>query len=453
MDGTDFRPIMRLSLLLLLTSRSVVHAQPSPEPTGAPPVVEEPAPAEQATTPVPPTTAPAPASTALAAPEPVADKPTPTPSVTWKASPGKGATLEVGDAFSLNLRSRINLRYQLHTAPVASGDRRFDQLVNVNTVRLWFSGHVRDPKLTYMIQLALGARDYRDGAVSPIFDAFIDYKAHRDASIKVGQFFVPFDRLRTVREFALQLADRPRPVTELTLDRDVGVTLYSDNFLGDKSPVAYRLSAFGGGGTNIGSAKEAGGLVVARIELRPLGKIDDDSEGDLERRVKPAVAIGVGVATNRNTNRLRSTTGSTFTGGTTDYNHLAIDAVFKWRGFAFEAEYLKKTSSQESLQSAADPLVLEYTRAGSGVVLQASYLFATPIELVGRFARLYAPGGTDPKWITEVRNLGQEVAGGVNYYVAGHQLKLQADWIVRSPRDGSFDSTDHVVHAQLDATF
>ena len=53
-----------------------------------------------------------------------------------------------------------------------------------------------------------------------IYDAFLDWKAHRDISVKAGQFFVPFDRLRTVREFALQMGDRPRPVAELTLDRD-----------------------------------------------------------------------------------------------------------------------------------------------------------------------------------------------------------------------------------------
>jgi hypothetical protein len=305
-----------------------------------------------------------------------------------------------------------------------------------------------------VIQLAVAGRDYRDGAISPIFDAFIDYKAHRELSVKAGQFFVPFDRLRTVRELALQLPERPRPVGELTLDRDVGVSLYSDNaFLGEKSPLAWRLSAFGGGGTNLSTGKEPGALLVARVEARPLGEIDDDSEGDLKRRKKPGLALGAGIATNRNTNRQRSTTGTTFTGGTTDYFHLALDATFKWQGFAAQLEYLKKTSSRESIPSLADPAVLEWTRAGSGFVVQASYVLDPPVELVGRFTRMYAPGGTDPKLITEIRNLGQEVAGGVNYYLNNHQFKFQAAWIIRSPRDLDFDSSDHLVVTQLDATF
>jgi hypothetical protein len=76
---------------------------------------------------------------------------------------------------------------------------------------------------------------------------------------------VPFDRLRTVREFSLQLTDRPRPVTELTLDRDVGMVMYSDNFLSDKSPLAYRVGVFGGGGKSR-PRQEAG-----RAAGRPLG--------------------------------------------------------------------------------------------------------------------------------------------------------------------------------------
>jgi hypothetical protein len=366
-------------------------------------------------------------------------------------APGKGVTIKVGDKFSTNLRARFQPRWQLHAAPESMGDRKFDQIVNINTARIWLSGNVLDPKLTYMLQLAVAGRDYRDNAVSPIFDAFMEYKGHRELSVKAGQFFVPFDRLR---EFALQLAERPRPVGELTLDRDVGVVLFSDNaFLGEKSPLAWRVGVFGGGGTNLSVPKEPGGLFVGRLEARPLGKIDDDSEGDLERREKPGLALGVGVASNRNTNRQRSTTSTTFTGGTVDYFHFAVDATFKWKGFATQLEYVRRSADRERIPSAMDPTVFEYTRSGSGFVAQASYVTKPMVEFVGRFTRLWAPGGNDPKLITEVRNLGQEIATGVNYYLNGHAFKFQATWIVRSPRNFDFDSSDHLAIAQIDATF
>jgi len=378
------------------------------------------------------------------------------PAVKITGAPGNGLTVSVGEVFSLNVRSRIQLRYQLNISPEDdAGERDLQQMINIGTARLFFSGYAYRPQLTYLIQLAVAGRDFRDGATSPIFDAYVDWKIHRDFNVRAGQFFVPFDRLRTVRESALQMADRPVPVGELTLDRDVGITLYSDEFLGDRSPVAWRVSVFGGGGTNLTLGKEPGALVVGRLELRPLGAIDDDSEGDLERRRRPGVALGGAFAANINTNRLRSTTGATFAGGTTDYLHAAADLVFKWRGFALEAEYLWKRASNDEIRSTDEegaPLT-EFTRSAQGTVFQASYAFDPPFEIVGRFSRLYAFGGTDPKLVSEVDSRGQELGVGLNYYFNKHRMKLQADWIARMPHDFDFDRASHVAHLQLDATF
>lgn len=367
--------------------------------------------------------------------------------------PGKGLTVKVGDKFSLNIRSRIQIRYQLDIPNAPADSMR--QTVNIGTARLWLSGNIISPKFLYMIQLAVAGRDYRDGTISPIFDAYIDWKIHRDFSLKAGQYFVPFDRLRTVREFALQMADRPRPVAELTLDRDVGVTLYSDNFLHDKSPVAYRIGAFGGGGINLTSGKFPGGLFVGRLEVRPLGPIDDDSEGDLERRKKPGLALGGGFAANINTNRLRSTTGPTFTGGDTNYYHGAADLVFKWWGFALQGEYLRKVASQNEIFSVdGDGMpVTEWTRSAEGWVAQASYTFDPPFEIVGRLSGMYDLGRTDPALVTELDQRGQEVGAGLNYYFNGHRMKLQTDWIALMPHDFAFREAAHVVHLQLDVTF
>lgn len=383
---------------------------------------------------------------------PQTDKPT----FQITGAPGKGLTVSAGKRFSLNLRSRVQLRYQLNVpAPDSSGERDLLQTVNIGTARLLLSGHALTPDLTYMIQLAVAGRDFRDDARSPIFDAYLDWNIHRDFNIRAGQFFVPFDRLRTVREFALQMADRPAVVNEFTLDRDVGITFYSDRFLGDRSPVAWRLSAFGGGGTNLTSGKEPGALLVGRLELRPLGPIDDDSEGDLERRKKPALAAGGAFAVNYNTNRLRSTTGATFSGGTTDYSQAAADLVFKWRGFALQAEYVWRNASvNEIVSTKADGTPLtEYTRSGRGWILQGSYTFAPPFEVVGRLSRLYAARGTDPALVRDVEARPHEVGIGANYYLNGHRFKIQADWIARAPIDFDLARANHVVHVQADVTF
>jgi len=391
-----------------------------------------------------------------------ADKQQPRRPTDISGAPGQGLTVDVDDAFSLNIRGRLQARYQLSIAqPDADGHRALDQLVNINTLRVYLSGHVLVPNLFYLFQFAFAGRDYRDGATSPIFDAYLDYKPHRDINVQVGQFFVPFDRLRTVREWALQLADRPRPVQELTLDRDVGVVLYSDHLFAKESPVAVRLGAFGGGGTNLVNGRTPGGLFVGRVELRPLGAIDDDREGDLERKPTPRLALGAAVALNLNTNRVRSTTGATYkspttssyTGGTVDYTHVATDLVFKWSGFALQAEYLLRNAARNRVLSkdAAGEQVVEFSRSGYGWILQASYVFPKPVELVGRVSRMYALSGTDPNFIAEVESKGQELAAGANYYINGHRFKLQADWIGRL--NYQFERPEHLIHVQVDATF
>ncbi len=362
-------------------------------------------------------------------------------------------TLRVSDAFSLNVKGRIQVRYQQSIAREdESGLHDTTQLVNIGTARLSFSGNLLAPELTYVLQLAVAARDYRDGATSPVYDAYFDWKMHRDLGLKIGQYFVPFDRLRTVRESALQMTERPRPIAELSLDRDVGLTASSSRFGGDHSPLTWYLGAFGGGGTNLTALRQPGGLFVSRLEVRPLGPMDDDREGDLERRAKPALAIGAGLAANLNTGRVRSTTGPTFSGGSTDYLHAAADLVFKWAGFALEAEYLRREASEDTISS-ADETTSEYTRSGQGWVVQASYVFDPPIELVTRLSGLYARQGTDPAFIKETEEHGQEVGYGINYYVNDHQAKVQGTWIARTTHDFDLTHADHALFAQLDVTF
>lgn len=437
---------------------------PSAQPQAPQPAPSDPGPAQTATPPAeasqvqaPPVAAPPEADAPSAAEVAQVQEPeAPQPQVKLSGAPGKGATVEVEDVFALNVRSRIQIRYQLDIPTAdAAGERDLKQFMSIGTARLWFSGYAYTRDLTYMVQLALAGRDYRDGATSPIYDAFLDYKLHRDVSFRLGQYFVPFDRLRTVRESALQMADRPRPVVEMTLDRDVGFMAYSKTFLGDASPVAWYVGAFGGGGTNLSVGKTPGALVVGRVELRPLGTIDDDSEGDLERRPKPALAIGSAIAQNWNTNRTRSTTGTNYVGGTVDYFHAAVDLVFKWQGFALEAEHLWREGAPNEILSVDEDgaPVTEYSRSGRGWVLQASYVFDPPIEIVSRLSRLYANEDTDPAFINEVATSGQEVGGGLNYYLNGHSMKAQADWIARMPTDFDFSRASHVVHVQLDVTF
>lgn len=375
---------------------------------------------------------------------------------TVAAAPGKGVTItSADDSFSLQLRSRFQLREVVTAkAPGDDGSRDLTAQTQVSTLRLWFSGHVLDPDTRYMIQLALAPNDFRDGTISPIFDAYFDLVGNPNASVRVGQMFVPFDRARTIREFALQMATRPRPVSELTLDRDVGVYLYSNHLGGDDSPLAYRLGVFGGGGPNVLTGKEPGGLAVARVELAPFGYFDDvDQEGDLDRREEPALSLGVGAAYNLNTNRARSTTSTTF-GATTDYLHGAADLVFKLRGFALTVEGLYRDASADVVRSEDDDgnPVVEATRSGWGALVQPSFMLTKKLEASARYSRMGAFEGTDPELVDELAAKENEVAGGLSYYLNGHRFKIQSTWVGTFGEEG-FGAAEHAGYLQVDATF
>lgn len=349
------------------------------------------------------------------------------PTVT--AAPGKGITVTSADGrFAMNLRGRVQLRQAAFVAaPDDDGARETTMQTSIATARLWWGGHVLSEDTKYLVQLAVGPRDFRDGATSPIFDAYLDLTQNPNLSLRIGQLFVPFDRLRTIREFSLQMADRPRVVSELTLDRDIGVYAYSDHLGGEDSIVAYRVGVFGGSGIHQLTAHPPGGMAVARLELRPLGPIDDDSEGDLERKKEARLALGIAGAYNRGSTRARSTTSTTYVGGTADYLHLAADLVFKARGFAWENEFVLRDAAADEIRGEDEDgnPTLEYTRSGWGFVSQPSLMVSDHVELSARYGRLAASPGTDPTYLEDVAARENEVGLGASQYLNGHRFKVQ----------------------------
>lgn len=363
------------------------------------------------------------------------------------ARPGAGVTLRVGDAYALTLRPRIQLRDTITVRPDVANE------VNVKTLRLWIQGHVFSPQTRYGIQLALGGNDFENGQATPIFDAYFDFSQLRDMNVRVGQFFVPFDRLRTIREFALQSVDRAVAITELTLDRDVGFHIYSNDLGGLDGKLGYSLGIFGGEGRNRFGAQEPGFLYTARFSYRPFGSFDEDTEGDLERRADPKLMLGAAFAYNQNAQRVRGTTGANLPVGNVDYLHFALDTSFKWRGFAFLGEIVMRgstTNTRFGVDANGNPVTQEPAR-GLGYVVQASYAFIPELELWGRWDEVRTPWGSDVALRTLQNVRGRELAGGLNYYVNGHAFKIQLD--VQHAFGASLDSGTTVVRMQLDASF
>ena len=417
------RSLRPLVVAILLATASAQAQGTPPEAQPEPSSVQPPAPASKAT--------------------PAKDSP-----VTVTAAPGRGIVVKTADErFSFGVRARAQFRDTF----VHSEDSETNEL-QVRTLRLILHGNVLAPELRYNIQFAFGGNDFERDSSSPIFDAFVEYTKVRDLNLRVGQYFVPFDRARTIREFALQFVDRQLVVRELTLDRDIGLMLSSSDLFGLGERLAYNLFVGEGEGRNRFGPQKLGALLVARLTVRPFGAFDDDQEADLSREKRPRLAIGIAGARNFATNRQSSTFGTTFTAGTVDYTNAAVDVVFKYGGFSLLAEGVWRDANVDSLQGTGPggAAVQEWTRSGYGYFVQAGMLVLPTVEIVGRWDRLYARGGTDPQLLQLVDTQGRQLAGGVNWYVNGHAFKVQSDFVHVFGRTGT---PRHFIRLQLDASF
>jgi phosphate-selective porin OprO and OprP len=418
-------------------SEDVAASSPTPSPTA------DPTPAAGATS-IPAT---APASSSAPAEQTVE------PAASLVLAPGKGLTATSGDKrLQVNLRSRVQLRSSL-----LHDDERSTLDTQVKTLRLVVAGYALVPELKYLIQFAFGAGDFDANNSSPVFDAFVEYTAIRDLNVRVGQFFVPFDRARTIREFALQFVDRQGVVRELTLDRDVGIMFSSQDLFGLGGRLGYNVFVGGGDGRNrVPDTKNQHGpqkpsvLLVGRLAVRPFGQFDDDQEGDVTHSPSPRLAIGVAGAYNIASNRDKSTYGATYTLGTYDYSHAAADLVFKWHGFSLLAEVLYRNANtkQHSGTTAMGMPLVERSRSGYGYFAQLGQMVTQKLEVVARLEELK---GTSSPLKEEAKATGRQAGGGLNFYLNAHAFKLQSDYFFVFGQNT--DAAYHAVRLQLDASF
>ncbi len=367
--------------------------------------------------------------------------------VVVKIAMGKGLTVSKGEGLSMNIRARIQLRDVVSVQGAAVANE-----LSLRTARLFISGKVLSPDAGYFVQLALGANDFETGISSPVFDAYLEYTGWRDVQLRAGQFFVPFDRARTIREVALQMVDRQQVITELALDRDLGIVISSQDLFGWGGRVTYALGFFGGQGKNrVTPEKKPGFLYSARIAIKPMGAFDDDVEADLDRTPHPHLAIGVAAAFNQDTSRQKSLSGTVFTLGGFDTVHLAADVVFKFKGLSLLAEALMRQATVAMHEGELNGAPLkEYSRSGWGYLVQAGYLVTSRVEITARWDQLRFLAG-DPALATLVAQQGRELGVGLNVYLNGHQGKIQGDYSLRFG-EGSVAAT-HLVRVALDVSF
>jgi phosphate-selective porin OprO and OprP len=340
---------------------------------------------------------------------------------------GRGLTIRsADDSASLNIRARIQVRSTIVDNPDEVTD---SSEISIRRARLVFQGNASGPSVTYYLQLSFSNLDNEADVRLPLRDAYITWSPSRDIIVRVGQMKVPFSRQRLTSSSALQMVDRSIVVSELNLDRDVGVQVFSRDLLG-VGKLGYSLGLFGGEGRNrLGRA--IGFLYTARIEAWPLGPFDELFESDLGRGDRLRLAVAANVGYNQNTNRPRSTIGSPYPSGDFDYLHAGGDFMLKWRGWSVTSEVMYRRADRPTLTvlSAGAPLTI-VARPGWGAFVQSGLMVSPRVEVSGRYSRLSPLSNNADRTFVGTN----EFSAGLGYYPRGHDLKVQGDMSQNSDR-------------------
>jgi phosphate-selective porin OprO and OprP len=289
----------------------------------------------------------------------------------------------------------------------------------IRRLRLRVRGYVVKREWLYGIQLGFSRQDMDwDTSAYPnvLRDAWVRWEPSTAFHLQWGLFKLPGNRQRVVSSGEMQFIDRSISNRTFTLDRDFGIQA---GFAGELAGTVWnlKLAVSMGDGRNVLNS-DTGLAYTARMEWLPMGSFSDGGdyfEGDLKREEEPKLSLGAGISVNDRARRTQGTLGKTLS-SPRSFSVGFADSVFKWRGLSIYGEYLRR-----DLQ---DPIVsnTEFVPAGQGLVLQSGYFFFPDWELVARFTTLKA----DSK-VSSVMPDQVQYTLGVNRYLSGHRVKLQAD--------------------------
>lgn len=345
---------------------------------------------------------------------------------------GKGLFNIVGQDSSWTMK--VGLRAQLlGTSTWEEGESNETSFLT-RRARLKFDGYAYSPKLKYKIELGLsnrdqsGASEFTSNAPRYILDAVLMWNFYENFVIWFGQTKLPGNRERVISSANLQQVDRSLLNSRFTIDRDFGFQLRHKTKLSDKFIIKEIFSLAQGEGRNITTGNLGGYQYTGRIELFPFGDFigkGDYKGSDLKREKIPKLSLALNYDHNNNAVKTRSNQGSYMLTDTgfyeTNINTLFIDAMFKYKGFSFMAEYADRTADDPFAKNSDGTLTGDEVQVGNGLNLQTGYLLNNDWEVSARYTDINLD-----QMITG-RNAETQYTLGLSKYIVGHSLKVQTD--------------------------
>jgi hypothetical protein len=363
-----------------------------------------------------------------------------------------------GNRFLLRPGVRLQGIYELDVAKAGTADPEgpgktfvLAQTFSLAHAELLFEGHAFDPSFEYRLEL-----DFGETLPQIAKDAFVQWRPLRSFALRVGQFKVPYGLETQYWNALLELVDVSQATAAFSLGRDVGVMALG-------RPLGGRLQASAAATAGPrGCPPDTGGLrcdqvdlaYAARVVAAPFGPLPP-VEGDLEGQRRPLLSVGASGAYLLQPTDVRNRTMAPNALLDLDQNG-RVDNVEVWQG-ALELRALWRGASLQAewLGRHEHPGIAAPDRSFWGAYGQAGY-FVLPgmLQLVARFGRtdlpLYGVTATE-RALRGSRTT--EAAGGVSYYLHGHDAKVQVDYTHQSTRDAESAPTVNRIRAAVQLAF
>ena len=365
-------------------------------------------------------------------------------------------------------------------------------------IRLRLSGKQIYPGFSYRLQLNLAESEADNDQLSNIlWDAWIGYNINKYYRISFGQKSSPSDNLELLMASnTLQLTERSRITSAFSNIREIGFFIDGrNNITGSKMVIKPSFSITSGDGYGFKSNfKDYGGLKYGgRINFLPFGlfrNFGQFRQVDMVRELNPKLLIGINGSYNVGMSSRRGRRNGDFLfykieSSDTSYslpNYLkyGMDILFKYRGFSLLAEFVQsKVYFSDSITHRNDrygnPESIitnfrgyspkDYVRTqlmlGSGLNVQAGYLFKNLISIDGRFT-LLNPDELSFMNNTLYYNRNKYYEFGISkYFAKNYSFKIQAsyrfvdDALIRHPSYGneSFQGSESIFYLMVQLAF
>ena len=300
----------------------------------------------------------------------------------------------------------------------------------IRRARLKFGGFAYSPRLEYKIELGLSNRDisgaspFTSNAPRYVLDAVVKWNFYENFELWVGQTKLPGNRERVISSGSLETVDRSLVNSRFNIDRDLGLQLHHETFFGGDFIMREAISVAQGEGRNVTAGNLGGYQYTARLEFLPFGDFADYAGADFAREEEPKLAVGVTYDYNDDAVKTRSNMGSYMITEDgffhTDITTFFLDAIFKYEGISAMAEYAHRDADEILAMNPDNSLTGAAVNAGSGLNVQAGYLFPTNIQVLGRYTTI----DLDDTVTQAVEN---QYTLGLSKYISKHNLKVQAD--------------------------